>query len=253
MAKDYESLNVLESKAVKLRRAIYDKGYEQGYKDGQAQQIASDDVFMESCEKAAYEKGLNDIWEWAKKIVCYIQYGGLGDYHLREIFGTSSYCKIFLDNSPSEVIAKLKEYEEKQKAKDEIKVGDRVRILKDKDLFGHTVSPIGTIGTVSRVYSDTTLPYFIDNVEDNACGWYSRDMFEVITDEIIVGDEVYLSSLSKDYPRVVLSLYTENDGLGQKARTMLAGGTIDIKPVSELKRTGKYFSQISEILKQMGE
>lgn len=72
-------------------------------------------------------------------------------------------------------------------------------------------------------------------------------------DEIKVGDEVYLSSLSKDYPRIVLSLYAEDDGLGLKARTMLSSGTIDIKPISEFKKTGRHFDQIAEVLKQLKE
>ena len=200
------------------------------------------------CVRNAYEKGLNDAWECARKIMLSDEDGGIAHIDIQKIFG-GSYYQAMMNYSASEVIVKLKEYEEKQEPKD----GDRVRILKDKDSFGHILAPIGTIGIVAKIYSDNNLTYFISNIDDNGFGWYSRDMFEVINDEIIVGDEVYLSSLSKDYPRIVLSLYTEDDGLGQKARTMLSGGTIDIKPVSELKRTGKYFPQIAEILKQMGE
>lgn len=126
MAKDYSNLEGLISNVKKIRNS-YDKGYKQGFNEGQAHQLASDDVFRESCEKSAYEKGLNDAWERARKIVCDKSQNGYSLYTLREIFGTASVCGIFGNFSASEAIQKIKEYEEKQKQDDnEIKVGDEV-------------------------------------------------------------------------------------------------------------------------------
>ena len=76
-----------------------------------------------------YQQGLDDAWEAAKKIFGYEFDGGLPVDELRNAFGFESgpFCTadIFRTNTASEAIAKLKAYEEQQKA-DEIKVGDEV-------------------------------------------------------------------------------------------------------------------------------
>ena len=100
-------------------RNAYDRGYKQGYKDGKT-----------DIAPTYYEKGLNDAWEAARRIVlpsdCYANglYGSI-----KEIFGLNDYLArgVFTDFSASEAIAKIKEYEEKQKQDDEkFKVGDEV-------------------------------------------------------------------------------------------------------------------------------
>ena len=103
-------------------RNAYDRGYKQGFKDGKNDAVTT-----------SYEKGLNDAWETARKIVlpsdCYTN----GLYvNMKEIFGLNDYLArgVFTDFSASEAIAKIKEYEEKQaeqQAKEEkFKVGDEV-------------------------------------------------------------------------------------------------------------------------------
>jgi len=101
-------------------RNAYDRGYKQGYKDGKTDVVTT-----------SYEKGLNNAWEAARRIVlpsdCYANglYG-----KMKEIFGLNDYLArgVFTDFSASEAIAKIKEYEEKQKeqAKEEFKIGDEV-------------------------------------------------------------------------------------------------------------------------------
>lgn len=102
-------------------RNAYDRGYKQGYKDGKTDVVTT-----------SYEKGLNDAWEAARRIVlpsdCYANglYG-----NMKEIFGLNDYLArgVFTDFSASEAIAKIKEYEEKQKEQvkeEEFKVGDEV-------------------------------------------------------------------------------------------------------------------------------
>lgn len=71
----------------------------------------------------AYQRGLDDAWEAAKKIVCDDE---LDWNTLLHIFNRGNFDGIFGDYSASEAIAKLKAYEEKRKADDEIKVGDEV-------------------------------------------------------------------------------------------------------------------------------
>lgn len=80
--------------------------------------------------EAEYQRGLNDAWECARKIVEMADppYWGVFNEYKNDLFG-----KI----SASEAIAKLKSYEEKQKAEDEIKVGDVVMIKQFKHPENH--------------------------------------------------------------------------------------------------------------------
>ena len=82
----------------------------------------------------AYQRGLNDAWEAAKKIIEMPDppYWGVFSEYKSDLFG-----KI----TASEAIEKLKAYEEKQKAADEIKVGDEVISLDRKGKAIEEMSP----------------------------------------------------------------------------------------------------------------
>lgn len=82
-----------------------------------------------SLQDEAYQRGLDDAWDAAKKLSWVEKYGGYGD-RLDKVFDRTDIFD-FLDYSPNEAIDKLKAYEEKHKADDEIKVGDELE---------HTVS-----------------------------------------------------------------------------------------------------------------
>ena len=75
----------------------------------------------------AYQAGLNDAWEAARKIFGDVDSGGLTLNVLNKIFGTKGYSFILQGNTAQEAITKLKAYESKQK--DRIEVGDEVRFL----------------------------------------------------------------------------------------------------------------------------
>ena len=72
----------------------------------------------------AYQRGLDDAWEAARKV----GHCKLWDDYTKDT-GKPSVCAVaVLDHYTAyEAIEKLKAYEEKQKAEDEIKVGDEVR------------------------------------------------------------------------------------------------------------------------------
>ena len=70
--------------------------------------------------------------------------------------------------------------------------------------------------------------------------------------EIKIGDEVYLSSANENHTRVVLSTYM-SDNIGWLARIMLPDGRVDVIPTQCLKRTGRNFSQIAKVQKQLKE
>lgn len=77
-------------------------------------------------EGKTYEDGLDEAWELAKKIICNVEYGGLHESELEQIFGYSEFDDVLKNYTPQEVAAKIAEWESKQ----EICVGD---ILQDKD------------------------------------------------------------------------------------------------------------------------
>lgn len=69
----------------------------------------------------AYQRGLTDAWECMKKIAFSEK-----PRDMRDFFGHTTFGGILTGYTATEAIEKLKAYEEKQKADDEIKVGDEV-------------------------------------------------------------------------------------------------------------------------------
>ena len=84
----------------------------------------------------AYQKGLDDAWECAKKMTWTAKHGGYGE-RLSDVFGrTDSFD--FYDYTPNEAIEKLKAFEQKQ---DEINVGDEVDWEGDKFVVTRIFKP----------------------------------------------------------------------------------------------------------------
>ena len=80
----------------------------------------------------AYQAGLNDAWEAARRIVVDTDHGGLALGTLSEIFGTQSYSYIMRENTAQEAIDKIKTYDNKRS--DRIEVGDIVERYVDGKL-----------------------------------------------------------------------------------------------------------------------
>lgn len=81
--------------------------------------------------EGAYQRGLDDAWEAAKKIAdMWTKIDNdelLAIFGITERIGHSTIRSLFEKQTANEAIEKLKAYEEKQRADDEIKVGDEVR------------------------------------------------------------------------------------------------------------------------------
>lgn len=77
-------------------------------------------------QDTAYQRGLNDAWNVARKIAMETDDGGVSISALYEMFGTESMCMIMKNNTVYDATDKLKAYEEKQKADNKIEVGDEV-------------------------------------------------------------------------------------------------------------------------------
>ena len=115
---------------------LQDEAYKQGYADAERiwRAPSSDNEF--------YQKGLEDAWEAAKKIVIDTDHGGIAMGTLCEIFDTRSYSYIMRENTAQEAIDKIKAYEDK---KDRIDVGDEVATETGKK---YTVVSFGDGGNV---------------------------------------------------------------------------------------------------------
>ena len=131
--RDFDSLEELNSDYINEHYGdLQDEAYQEGYKA-----CMSENDFDSPCTSCeAYQRGLNDAWEAAKKIFGYEMDGGIPLNEIGKVFGYAEdaiFCTadIIRHNTASEAIAKLKAYEEKQKADDEIKVGDEVAFHHD--------------------------------------------------------------------------------------------------------------------------
>lgn len=127
--KDYEEkvLNIIYSAKNNIKTQL-DKAYKSGYEDAKSE-LGKNAIDLAHAESdRAYQQGLEDAWEAAKNIILN---SGLSLHKLMQIFNTSNFDKIMEENTASEAIAKIKEYEEKQNTEQEqdaeIKVGDEVR------------------------------------------------------------------------------------------------------------------------------
>ena len=223
----YELITESQGDLAVRMREVFDRGYEQGLKDN---------------SEEAYQKGLNDAWECARKILnAVVPYDcwNMGSYN-----HISHAIKCY---SASEAIEKIRQYEEQKKAEEEIKVGDRVRTIKDQDEFGHCLFPIGTIGIIKYLDSHpSSLKYCIS--ADDDYWWYSRDMFEVIgDDEILVGDEV--KHYADGTKAVVLDFVDD----GERVMIFDKNGIAEGWELSKVRKTGRSFTQIAEVLKQLQE
>lgn len=90
---------------------------------------------IEEAYQRGVEDGRNETWEAARNIALYHDEGGTSILDLTEIFDCFTIQQVFRRYTVSEVIEKLKAYEEKQKAKDEIKVSDEVIDEDDKKFW----------------------------------------------------------------------------------------------------------------------
>lgn len=131
------NLEDLEAQALTCIAAAYNKGYKSGLNDGNI----NDGTFAAKV-KEAYDNGLNDAEKAVKRVLNEPSKGGLYANEMQEIFGTKGTFTIFLTYSMSEIIEKIREYDERKQQEelkkacdDEIHVGDEVYSLDSKHKY----------------------------------------------------------------------------------------------------------------------
>ena len=134
--------------------AEYHRGLEEGYERGLAEGKKAFDL-LDTERDAEYQRGLEDAWEAAKKIAdMWTRIDNdelLAIFGITERIGHSTIRSMFEKQTANEAMLELEAYEEKQKAEDEIKVGDEVEysvecfavtVMNDEYVFG--ISKDGT-------------------------------------------------------------------------------------------------------------
>ena len=109
-------------------RHIYNCGYQQGYEDGK--NSYGTEIRTKQDVDEAYQHGLEDAWECARKLVLNSEDGGLRVKDIREIFNFNNFFEgsydVIKDYSAQEAMQKIKDYEERQTRYDIEKVYDTI-------------------------------------------------------------------------------------------------------------------------------
>lgn len=131
--KDYKHIEHMRNLNDSLIWERMKRCYDYGYEDGQKEKLANAMIYdHEVAEKKAYERGLNDAWEVARKLV-HPRLGGYTEEQKQRIFGEYVSSDSILQNfTAPEAIAKIKAYEDKQKCKE-------CKKTKDPIFYGHCV------------------------------------------------------------------------------------------------------------------
>ena len=106
----YESCSYVKQ----VKKEAYQKGYETGYEDGYNEPGKN--------QQEAYQRGLSDAWEAARKII-HMPEGDMLNIFTECYSAVCTALQVILKYDASEAIEKLKDYEQEQ---EEIKVGDEV-------------------------------------------------------------------------------------------------------------------------------
>ena len=108
-------------------------------------------------QDTAYQRGLDDAWEAARKL-----FPSMADSDIEKAFPiewNNGGFNALMNLQPQEAIEKLKAYEEKQKADDEIKVGDEVNWL-------------GDCFVVTRIFQPRNMKEQCDGIDDDGCVYH---------------------------------------------------------------------------------
>jgi len=112
--------------------------------------------------------GAEQAWELAKKISTDSEDGGYTCDELQKIFGTRYPYKVFEAHTVHEAFAKLKAYEEKKAQDLEIKIGDEVEFINDRE------GREGDKHIVSYTYGEK-----FDGIDDNGMTCKGCDIHDV--------------------------------------------------------------------------
>jgi hypothetical protein len=218
--RDFDAIKKKEMSSIENRvRHIYNIGYETGYADGTKVNDGERGSVYYGGYGDGYNRGVNDLWESVCK---FMDADIVSD---KEIWGCTSWEK-FAQLSPSEVIARLKEYDEKQNCIE--------RCCKN---CKHSEN--GMISSTERCES-----CYYDGVSK------ANTLFEPMetyNGKIEVGDEVYVPYLN-EYATVI-AIVSNNDG--DFVRAIRCNGEPLLCKKDTVNLTGNHCDSIVDLLKRL--
>jgi len=131
-----------------------DEAYQRGLKDGKEYGLDESDMREAVSYQRGVEDGRNETWECMKRIAFLEK-----PRDMRDFFGHTTFGGILTGYTATEVIEKLKAYEEKQKAADEIEVGDEVN-------WG------GDCFIVTRIFQPRNMKEQCDGIDNDGCVYH---------------------------------------------------------------------------------
>lgn len=169
----------MKRQAQELIEQAYNRGYNAGYDEGKGQawseEVKKYEIEPEKAMKYI-EQGRNEAWEAARKIFINEKNGGLKQEDFVSLFDGKKPVTVLAYKSATEVVEKLRAYEEKKQKEDEedkeIHVGDEV-ILNGNSSFDENTKAI-----VIALYNNTDyramFPYNV-MIADGDTDWVDRD------------------------------------------------------------------------------
>ena len=134
----------------------YQRGVEDGAKSVENWNVQEKKLRMDE----AYQKGLSDAWDAARKIVLSREDGGLFGYEERKaVFGCGNYMALKMFLAP-EAIEKIRQYEQEQ----------------EKIKAGNEVNGEGGRGTITKISDDGD--HFNVMWENGSTGYYMMEDFK---------------------------------------------------------------------------
>lgn len=126
----------------------------------------------------AYQRGMEDAWDAARKILFNPDDGGMSAVDVNEVFGENSWT-VMKDFSASEVVAKIKEYED---SKHKIKVGDEVKSGDEKYIV---------------------LQKYLNNIDEPMAVLFNRRDEEISYFHLYNGNGAIFEKTGKHFPEIV--------------------------------------------------
>lgn len=118
--------------------------------------------------------------------------------------------------------------------------GDTVITLSDRDLFGHLLYPVGTVGTITAI-DDDSMPYCVREEGSKISYWYAENEIELYDGEKKVTNDINAQDIIDEIKLIQKLLYKQTYERGNednKKRVILLNDAYAIinNAISELKK-----------------
>ena len=215
--------------------------YKEGFEDGSAD--------VKTRVESAYEKGLEDAWECARKVILSCGEGGYDAGTIADIFGMS-YHDVLKECKPNKVIELIKEYEERQKIENFANVSgySTKEVSEAVDKVKKHLNVQNHIPLCTYTNKEVAESFLEDILAVEELLPKQTDTTDMNDGNIKVGDEIY----SDETDMTAVVHYIDAWGRYQCFNSNGALFVLDKETYDEYwHKTYKYYPQIAEVLEQL--